>query len=292
MMATPIPDTDLILHADGSVYHLGLRPEHLTDIILTVGDPERVPKVSRYFDRIETQFSHREFCTHIGYVGNQRLMVISSGMGTDNVEILLTELDALANVNLTTRTANEHHRKLTIIRVGTSGSLQADVPVGSYVVNRYAFGLDTLMHFYSTAMRATEQRWAQRLGQHLSLEFVPYCAAGSDKLLNRWKDTCRVGTTTTCPGFYAPQGRQVRIPPRIDQFPEKLASFRFDEQRITNFEMETAGYYALCRLLGHEVVSLNAILANRVTQKFSTNPAKTVDILIQQVLSTIANFLD
>ncbi len=187
-MSNPISETDLILNADGSVYHLGLHPEHLTDIVLTVGDPERVAKVSRHFDRIEARLSRREFCAHIGYVGQQRLMVISSGMGTDNVEILLTELDALANVNFTTRTVNEHHRKLTIIRIGTSGSLQADIPVDSFVVNRCAFGLDTLMQFYPPVMQVTEQQWAQQLGEYLSLEFTPYCVAGADRLLNRWKD--------------------------------------------------------------------------------------------------------
>ena len=290
-MPTFIPETDLILNADGSIYHLGLQPEHLTDLILTVGDPERVSKISRYFDRIETRVSRREFCTHIGYVGQQQLMVISSGMGTDNVEILLTELDALANVHFATRTINEHHRKLTIIRIGTSGSLQADVPVNSYVINRYAFGLDTLMQFYPSVMQETEQQWAQQLGEHLSLAFTPYCVAGADELLNRWKDNCTVGITVTCPGFYAPQGRSVRIKPRIAQLLERLTDFRFGEQRLTNLEMETAGYYALCRLLGHDVISLNAILANRATQKFSTNPTQTVDTLIQQVLANAANFL-
>lgn len=291
-MPALIPETDLILNSDGSIYHLGLHPEQLADLILTVGDPERVPKVSRYFDRIETKLSRREFCTHIGYVGKQRLMVISSGMGTDNVEILLTELDVLANVNLTTRTVNEHHRKLTIVRIGTSGSLQVDVPVDSYVINRYAFGLDTLMQFYPPMMQTIEQRWAQQLGEHLALEFTPYCVAGSDSLRDRWKDNYIVGTAATCPGFYAPQGRSVRIESRIAQLPERLAGFRFGEQRLTNLEMETAGYYALCRLLGHNAISLNAILANRATQKFSTNPAQTVNTLIQQVLDNIANFFD
>lgn len=291
-MPALIPETDLILNSDGSIYHLGLYPEQLADLILTVGDPERVPKVSRYFDRIETKLSRREFCTHIGYVGQQRLMVVSSGIGTDNVEILLTELDALANVNLTTRTVNEHHRKLTIVRIGTSGSLQVDVPVDSYVINRYAFGLDTLMQFYPPMMQTIEQRWAQQLGEHLALEFTPYCVAGSDSLRDRWKDNYIVGTAATCPGFYAPQGRSVRIESRIAQLPERLAGFCFGEQRLTNLEMETAGYYALGRLLGHDVISLNAILANRATQKFSTNPAQTVNTLIQQVLDNIANFFD
>ena len=286
-MPIPISETDLILNADGSVYHLGLRPEHLPDVILAVGDPARVPKVSQYFDRIETQRAHREFHAHVGWIGKQRLMVISSGMGTDNVEILLTELDALANVDGTTRMVRESHRKLTIIRIGTSGSLQRDVSVDSYVINQYAFGLDTLMQFYPFSRREDESKWTHHLRAHLNLEFTPYCATGSEKLLAAWQDDYSVGTTVTCPGFYAPQGRQVRIVPRIAQLPKKLAHFRFDEQRLTNFEMETAGYYALGRLLGHEVISLNAILANRILQKFSIDPAKTVDTLIRKVLDRV-----
>lgn len=288
----PISETDLILNPDGSVYHLGLRPEHLTDTILTVGDPERVPKVSRYFDRVETKLVRREFCAHIGYLGSQRLMVISSGMGTDNVEILLTELDALANVNLATRTIKEQPRSLTIIRIGTSGSLQADIPVDCFVVNRFAFGLDTLMQFYPPVMQSAEQEWAQQLRQQLNLEFTPYCVAGADRLLGGWSDNFIVGTTVTCPGFYAPQGRRVRVAPAIGKLPERLADFRFGEHQLTNFEMETAGYYALGRLLGHRIISLNAILANRPTQQFSRNPARTVDRLIRHVIQRVESGLN
>ena len=284
---TSFSEADLILNSDGSIYHLGLRPEHLTDIILTVGDPERVAKVSQYFDRIETRLQRREFHAHIGWIGKQRLMVISSGMGTDNVEILLTELDLLANVDLSTRTAREHVRSLTIVRIGTSGALQAGVPVDTYVVNQYAFGLDTLMQFYPLALPQDAQQWGQALREHLTVHFTPYCVAGADWLLAKWAGEMVVGTTATCPGFYAPQGRGVRIQPAIKQLPEKLASFRFNGRALTNLEMETAGYYALGGLLGHKVISLNAILANRATQKFSSTPAKTVDRLIQKVLDKI-----
>ena len=287
-MSLTISETDLILNPDGGVYHLGLHPEHLTDIILTVGDPERVPKVSQYFDRIETKQAHREFCAHIGYLGTQRLMVISSGMGTDNVEILMTELDALANVELTTRTVKEARRSLTIVRIGTSGALQPDIPLDSYVVNRSAFGLDTLMQFYPPVMNAEEQQWSQQLREHLSLGFTPYCTVGDEVLLNGWDDLL-IGTTVTCPGFYAPQGRQIRVAPRFSALSEKLSDFRFGGQRLTNFEMETSGYYALGRLLGHRVISLNAILANRVTQTFSKQPSRAIDKLIRRVLDRISN---
>ena len=290
-MPTSISETDLILNANGSVYHLGLHSEDLTDIILTVGDPERVTKVSQYFDRIDIRRSHREFHAHIGWIGKQRVMVISSGMGTDNVEILLTELDALANVNLVDRTVNETHRKLTIVRIGTSGSLQADIPVDSYIANQHAFGVDTLMQFYPFRMQEDQAEWSRRLSELLEIGFVPYCATAASRLLVTWKDCCTFGTTLTCPGFYAPQGRQVRVAPSIAQLPEKLASFRFDGQRLTNFEMETAGYYALGQLLNHDVISLNAVLANRATQKFSVNPTKTIATLIEKVLDKVETIL-
>ena len=292
MRATdPISEADLILNADGSIYHLQLHPEHLADIIFTVGDPERVPQVSRYFDRIETQISHREFCTHVGYLGAQRLMVISSGMGTDNVEILLTEIDALANIDLATRTVKPTHRALSIIRIGTSGALSADVPVDSHVINRYAFGLDTLMQFYPLNMSPDEQRWSQELRQHLALAYDPYVKAGSRRVLKAWPGMTE-GNAVTCPGFYAPQGRHLRLPPEVKNLPAKLSAFRFDQHTITNFEMETAGYYALGSLLGHDVTSTNAILANRATNKFSNRPAASVDLLIRKVLERIDDGLD
>ena len=286
-MPVPISETDLILNADGSIYHLGLHAEDVPELVLTVGDPERVPKVSRYFDRIEVRRTHREFHAHIGWVGKKRLMVISSGMGTDNVEILLTELDALINTELATRTIKEDHRKLTIVRIGTSGALQAAIPVDSYVVNQYAFGLDTLMQFYPFCMEIDELQWARQLGEYLELAFTPYCATGAKQLLAIWENDFQVGTTVTCPGFYAPQGRQVRIAPQINLLLSKLSNFRFNNLSLTNLEMETAGYYALGQLLGHNVISLNAILANRATHTFSTKPAETIDILIQKVLSNI-----
>ena len=286
-MSVRISETDLIINPNGSVYHLGLKPEDIADVIITVGDPERVAKVSQYFDQVEHRQVHREFCAHTGWIGKQRLMVISSGMGTDNVEILLTELDALANVDFATRKVKQILRRLTIIRVGTSGSLQADVPVDSYVINQHAFGLDTLMQFYPPCMSKSEEEWSGQLGEHLDLRFVPYCATASEGLLATWQQDYTVGTTVTCPGFYAPQGREVRIVPRPTRLVKRLTTFRFDSQRLTNLEMETAGYYALGDLLGHRVVSLNAILANRVSQKFSNHPAKTIDRLIRKVLGKV-----
>ncbi len=287
-MPHPLPETDLILNPDGTIYHLGLRPEHLTDIILTVGDPERVPLVSRYFDTIDTRIQRREFHTHIGTLGGRRLMAISSGMGTDNVEILMTELDILANVDLTTRTPKTTLKKLNIIRIGTSGALQASVPLDSHLVSRMAFGLDTLMQFYPDQAFADEERAAaQALATHLSLPFTPYAAYASEKLMQAIGKDMIIGSTVTCPGFYAPQGRSIRVPARDQHLVQKLASYRFNGKPLTNFEMETSGYYALGRLLGHEVLSVNAILANRITGEFSRQPQKTVEALIQKVLERL-----
>ena len=287
MMSKRLSEADLILRPDGSIYHLALRPEHLTDIVLTVGDPERVGHVSRYFDRIEEKITHREFHTHIGYLGNQRLMVISSGMGTDNVEILMTELDALANVDLTQRTVKEDLRKLTIIRIGTSGSLQTSAPLDSLVVGAHAFGLDTLMLFYSTMMNEKQQIWAKQLREQLELPFTPYCSSASSRLIKLFSSDMIVGNTVTCPGFYAPQGRTVRLSPGKDDLLSKLTDFQFDESHLTNLEMETAGYYALGSLLGHKIVSTNAIVAHRPTGQFSMHPQKTITVLIEKVLDLL-----
>ena len=287
MMPKRLSEADLILRPDGSIYHLALRPEHLTDIVLTVGDPERVGQVSRYFDRVEEKIAHREFHTHIGYLGNQRLMVISSGMGTDNVEILMTELDALANIDLTQRTVKEDLRKLTIIRIGTSGSLQTSAPLDSLVVGAHAFGLDTLMQFYPTVMNEKQQTWAHQLREQLELSFTPYCTSASSKLVDLFSSDMLVGNTVTCPGFYAPQGRTVRLSPGKHNLLSKLSDFQFSEGYLTNLEMETAGYYALGSLLGHEVVSTNAIVAHRTTDKFSVNTQKTITVLIEKVLDVL-----
>jgi len=282
----PISETDLIYREDGSIYHLGLQPEQVPDIVLTVGDPERVPMVSQHFDAVEEKISHREFVAHIGRVGQRSLMVISSGMGTDNVEILMTELDALVNIDQESRTVHADKRSLTIIRLGTSGALQPDVPLDSILVSRVAFGVDTLIQFYLYATPRQFQAAAQQLGADLSLDFAPYVAEGSTELLKVFQ-SFSTGSTLTCPGFYAPQGRQMRLAPRQDGLLRRLIDFRFSEGALTNLEMETAGYYALGQLLGHRVLSVNAILAHRLSGQFSSAPQQTVNFMIEQVLSKI-----
>lgn len=281
----PISETDLIYREDGSIYHLGLQPDQVPDIVLTVGDPERVSAVSQYFDTIETKVAHREFVAHIGRVGERSLMVISSGMGTDNVEILMTELDALINVDRESRTVRVDKRSLKIIRLGTSGSLQPEIPLDSILISQLAFGADTLMQFYSYNTPHHFQAAVHQLKVELLLDFMPYAAEGSTKLLKVFQSEFRTGCTLTCPGFYAPQGRQVRLVSRQYELLKKLIDFRFSEGSLANLEMETAGYYALGQLLGHQMLSVNAILANRSTGRFSSAPQQTVNFMIERVLS-------
>lgn len=286
--ASKIGETDLILNPDGSVYHLRLRPEHVSPTVITVGDPERVSAVSKYFDRIDFKVKRREFVTHTGELGGKRITVVSTGMGTDNVEIFMTELDALVNVDLTSRTVLPKRTSLQIIRIGTSGALQPEVPLDSHLVSNYAIGLDNLMVFYDLPMRSGEKKIAEGLYKDLSIPVKPYCIRGDISLVDRIGQEMIYGNTVTMPGFYAPQGRIVRLKPKQARLLDDLMSFTLGPGfRLTNFEMETAGYYAMGRLLGHQMVSCNAIIAHRVFQKFSRNPAKLVDALIRRVLEKI-----
>jgi uridine phosphorylase len=278
----PIPASELILNSDGSIYHLHLKPEHLASFVFTVGDPDRVPLVSRYFDRIEFKLQKREFVTHTGWKNGKRITVISTGMGTDNIEILMTELDALVNVDLETRLSKPLRTSLDIVRLGTSGSMQEDIPVGSLLASEVAVGMDTLMTFYPTL--SGEQTFGLAIQQELDMGFTPYQASASPQLLAPLGEMFLRGVTLTCPGFYAPQGREVRLKPRMDQMIERLSSIEVGGKRLTNFEMETAGYYALGELLGHRMLSLSAIVANRVLEQFDAQADETVERLIVSAL--------
>lgn len=283
-----IPESELILNADGSIYHLHLLPEHISDTIITVGDPDRVAKVSRHFDSIEVKIAKREFITHTGYYKGKRLTVISTGMGTDNIDILMNELDALVNVDLVTREPNEEKIKLKIVRVGTSGSLQEDIPLGSHVASHYGIGLDSLMEFYPLEQYEHEVRIGEAVQKELGISFRPYCVNASQELLDKIAYDMIPGNTLTCPGFYGPQGRVLRAGLRNVSLLQCYSGFCHNENfRFTNFEMETAGYYSLGRMLGHEVLSLNAIVANRITQKFAENAEEVVEDLIVKTLERI-----
>lgn len=286
-----ISETDLILNPDGSAYHIKLLPEDVANTIITVGDADRVPQISKYFDRIECKKGKREFITHTGSIGNKRLTVISTGIGTGNVDIVLNELDALINIDLKTRLPLPYPRSLNFIRIGTSGAIQEDIEVDSLLVSSAAFGLDTIMHFYMQSAKPEDDELLAAIAAALpsGLKCNAYVAKADEGLLAQLATGIRQGITITAPGFYAPQGRKLRgeIP-----FPDLLGSFsKFDYhgRKITNLEMETAGIYGLAGALRHKAVSFNMILANRVTHQFSKNPGKTVDKYIQMLLQRIVS---
>ena len=285
----PISETDLILNPDGSIYHLNLLPKQVSDTIITVGDPSRVYRISDHFDKLEFEMNKREFITHIGKYKGKRVTVMSTGIGTDNIELFMTELDALVNIDLTTREPKSRKKKLKIIRIGTSGAVQENIPVGSYVVTDYAIGLDSLMDYYNLPMDEFEEEIAEDLRNNVSLPHTPYIVGGSSELKEQVAPDMIVGNTITMPGFFAPQGRKVRVPIRYPNLLDELKKYynKSNDFRVSNFEMETAGYYAMCRLLGHEAISLNAIIANRPKNKFAKDPNKVIDGLIQKVLDRI-----
>lgn len=284
----PIPASELIINTDGSIYHLHLKPEHLASTVFTVGDPDRVPLVSRYFDQIDFKIQKREFITHTGWKNGKGVTVMSTGMGTDNIEILMTELDALVNVDFETRLIKPKKNSLNIVRLGTSGSMQTDIPVGSLLASEIGIGMDTLMTYYPEL--TGNQSLAKVIQKELGLSFTPYQAAASASLMGKLDGRFIQGITLTCPGFYAPQGREVRLRPRIEQMIEKVSTIGISGKRLTNFEMETAGYYALGELLGHHVLSLNAIVANRPLKKFDPRADQTVERLILAALEIFTEY--
>ncbi|WP_268121781.1 nucleoside phosphorylase [Roseivirga pacifica] len=286
-MSKRIPDSELIISPQGRVYHLNLHPDMVAEDIIVVGDPERVPKISTYFDKVEHQVNSRELVTHTGTIGRKRLSVISSGMGTDNVELLMTELDALVNIDLVTRTPKRKQQSLRIYRIGTSGCIQPDIPIDAFLVSTAALGLDTLMAFYKWEQSEQAESASLKVQRLLGLPFKPYLAEGSKELLAEFSEEFYQGVTVTAPGFYAPQGRALRKPIAFPTLPDDIAKIETGYGRFTNFEMETAGYYAMAKILGHQMISLNALIANRPNGSFSANHEATVDRLIRKVITTI-----
>ncbi len=287
---TRIPESELIINSRGAIYHVDLRPEELADTIITVGDPDRVAVVSKYFDTIEVKRQHREFISHTGYLGNKRITVISTGIGPDNIDIVLNELDALKNIDFETRTIKEEHTPLTIIRLGTSGSLQADIPVDSLVAGTHGLGLDNLMHYYRLQMNDEEMQLMQQFVAHTQLtgSIQPYISSAGSSVLKHFVNGFHNGITVTCPGFYGPQGRVLRLGLSNPSLVENLTSFSFGSHRISNFEMETSAIYGLGKLLGHQCLSINVIVANRVRKEFSKDGAAAVEYLIKTCLEKIA----
>lgn len=284
--------SELILNEDQSIYHLNLQPSDIASIVITVGDPDRVSMVSSYFDKIEIKKQKREFVTHTGYFKDTRITVISTGIGTDNIDIVLNELDALVNIDFETRRPKSTLEKLKIIRIGTSGAIQSDIEVDQIILSKKAIGLDALLHFYDSD-GLLDLELSDLFSKHMNWspkKSVPYAVSASDVLLDTFKSPDILqGISLTNVGFYGPQSRSLRLQPNLEQFHERLQSFSFQENRITNLEMETAGIYGLSKLLGHEALSVNCILANRATGQFSASPERVVRRAIELVLNRLAS---
>jgi uridine phosphorylase len=289
-----IAESELIINARGAVYHVDLRPEELAQNIIVVGDPDRVGMVSKYFDKVELTRQHREFVSHTGTIGNKRITCTSTGIGPDNIDIVLNEFDALVNIDFESRMIKKELTTLNIIRIGTSGSLQADVPVDSWVAGTHGLGLDNLLNYYRLEHNEQEKELLQSFVTQTQLHSQicnPYISLASPALLKHFVDGFHHGITVTCPGFYGPQGRVLRLGIRNPELIDSLTQFRFGQHRITNFEMETSAIYGLGRLLGHHCLSLNAIIANRIAKEFTKDAHTLVDKLIRKVLETISNEL-
>lgn len=288
----PIKSSELILNPDGSIYHLNLLPEHISKTIILVGDPDRVSRVSKHFDTIEFETQKREFHTQTGWYKGKHITVISSGIGTDNIDIVINELDALVNIDLKTRKIKSKIQSLELIRIGTSGSIQKSIPKDSFVISDYSVGFDGLLHFYESEhiqykeiadAIVKEANWFKDKPK-------PYVVKCDQNLFNMLKSEKTIsGFTATNVGFYGPQGRIMRLPIQDNEMNDKLATFNYNGMSITNMEMETAAIYGLSNLMGHKAVSLNAIIANRATGEFTEQPHELVDELIKYCLDKLAN---
>lgn len=292
-----IKNSELILNPDGSIYHLNLQPEDIGDLIITVGDQDRVEKVSKYFDEIVFETQKREFKTQTGIYKGKKVSVISTGIGIDNIDIVINELDAIANIDLSTRKPKESHRQLTFVRMGTSGSVQADIPVDSFVVSSAGLGFDGLVHFYEHKNMLNDEA-TNAIINHLQLSkkiAEPYIVDADEKLVNHFKSLndqrVHFGYTGTNIGFYGPQGRVLRLPLAEKQMMDKLVDFSFEGNRVTNLEMETSAIYALAKMLGHRAMSINAIIANRAQGTFSENPKQAIEDLIQFSLDQVVELI-
>lgn len=285
-----IQSSELILNPDGSVYHLNLKPEHIAHDIIFVGDQNRVEKITQHFDSIEFSQQKREFKTQTGIYKGKRITVISTGIGPDNIDIVMNELDALVNIDLKTREIKEELTTLNIVRIGTSGSLQADIPVDSFVMSKFGLGLDNMLRSYLIDEVSNLEiedafiahtNWDLRKGK----PYVISCSEKLEKIIE--SEQIHKGITATAGGFYGPQGRVLRLNIQDEELNSKMDNFEFEDTKITNLEMETAAIYGLGKLLGHECLSLNAIIANRATGTFSEDSYKAVDALIAYTLDKL-----
>jgi uridine phosphorylase len=290
MTIPPIPDSELIVNPDGSIFHLKIRPEQLAHHVLLVGDPGRVNMVSSMFDSVQHKIQNREFVTHTGTYRAVPFTVLSTGIGTDNIDIVLNELDALVNIDLHSRTPNKLHVPLNLIRLGTSGALQEDIPVDHFVASEYGLGMDGLLHFYRHSFEEEAPllqafldhvKWPEKLN-------MPYLVKGNEGLLSLLGQDVFKGITATASGFYGPQGRTLRISPSFPDLNERLTTFHAFGKRITNFEMETSALFGLGRLLGHRTATICAIIANRIRKEYSKDYKKPVEKMIGTVLDRLS----
>lgn len=282
-----INESELVLNADGSIYHLNLRPEELAETVILVGDPDRVPLISRYFDRVDVVRQRREFVTHTGELNGKRVSVISTGIGVGSIDIVINELDALANIDFATRAVKATHKSLSLVRLGTCGGLHESVELHDFVYSDYAFAFDGVLNFYRGEPTDQEQALMTAVQQHFV--DLPVLASGyaTQAGLPVQLEKLHHGVTLTCAGFYGPQCRAVRAPLMDYDFFAKVQSFRFNEQPVLNFEMETAAILALGRLLGHHCASISTVAANRVTQQFSKDVSQAVESMIETCLPII-----
>lgn len=285
-----IQSSELILNPDGSVYHLNLLPEHIAHDIIFVGDQDRVSKITKHFDHVDFSTQKREFKTETGFYKGKRISVISTGIGPDNIDIVMNELDALVNIDLKTRTIKNNHTQLRIVRIGTSGALQPEIDVDKIVISAYGLGLDNMLRSYQID-QITEQKMEKNFMEHCHWDLrkgQPYAVKSSEFLMEKLDDVSIFkGITATSGGFYGPQGRVLRLPIQDVELNQKMDSFDFQGVKITNLEMETAAIYGLGKLLGHECLSMNAIIANRALKTFSKDPYKTVENLIAYTLDKL-----
>jgi uridine phosphorylase len=286
-----IAESELIINNRGAIYHLDLRPEELAHTIITVGDPDRVATVSKYFDKIELKKNHREFVTHTGYIGNKKISVVSTGIGTDNIDIVFNELDALVNIDFETRMVKNNLTSLNIIRIGTAGSLQSTIPVDSFVVSTHGLGIDNLMNFYRHEQNEEDAALLHAFVTHTQLHnrfSYPYISGAGSALIKHFTEGYHHGVTVTCPGFYGPQGRVLRLGLSNPNLIDRLTQFNFGRHIIANFEMETAGIYGLGKIMGHQCLSISAIVANRVTKQFSADGNLLMENMIKKTLPVIS----
>lgn len=285
-----IKSSELILNPDGSIYHINLKPEHIADNVIFVGDPYRVDEVTSHFDTIEFETQKREFRSKVGMYKGTRITVISTGIGPDNIDIVWNELDALVNIDFETRLPKSELKSLNVYRLGTSGSLQKDIPVNSILLSTHAIGTDNMLRSYvidDVVEKDIEDAFVEQTQWDL-LKGRPYVIEGSEKLLQKFEDlNWHKGMTITAGGFYGPQGRVLRLPIQDSELNHKIDQFEFNGIRATNLEMETAAIYGLGKLLSHHSLSVNAIIANRALGEFSENPYETVNKMIQMVLDKI-----